>query len=157
MPQIGEQAPDFALTNQDGKTVRLSDYRGQKVVLFAFPKANSAGCNTQACAFRDELPDIQARNAVVLGISSDKPEALKRWKEQRNLGYDLLSDPDHTVLQAWSAWGMDILGLLKLPTAVRSYWVMDEDGVVIAAQVGIGPKDSVEKALAALNAASQRA
>lgn len=150
MPEIGEKAPDFALRNQDGETVRLSDYLGQKVVLFAFPKAESGGCTTQACAYRDELPDIQAHNAVVLGISPDSPETLKRWKEKRHLQYDLLSDPEHAVLTSWNSWGIKLFGLLQIPMALRSYWIIDEQGVIIDAQLGVGPKDSVAKTLAAL-------
>ncbi|MGL4649035.1 MAG: peroxiredoxin, partial [Caldilineaceae bacterium] len=73
MPHTGEIAPDFELLNQDGKRVHLSDFRGQKVVLFVFPKANTMGCNAQACGFRDEFETIQAQNAVILGISTDLP------------------------------------------------------------------------------------
>jgi peroxiredoxin Q/BCP len=151
MPNIGEAAPDFALPNQDGKTIRLSDYRGKKVILFAFPQANTAGCTVQACSFRDEFPQIEAGNAIVLGISPDPKDALKKWKQKRHLPYDLLSDPEHTVLDKLSAWGLSVFGLMTLPRTVRSYWVIDEAGIIIDAQVGVGPKESVQKALAAIN------
>ncbi len=150
MPNIGQQAPDFELLNQEGKTVRLSDFRGKKVVIFAFPKANTGGCNAQACAFRDELPRIESQNAVVLGVSTDSVETLKDWKQSKKLQYDLLSDPDHKFLEAWGAWGMPLLSIIKIPMAMRSYWVIDEQGKVIASQVGVGPTDSVEKALKAV-------
>ena len=100
MPDIGEQAPDFELKNQNGQTVKLSDYRGKKVVLFAFPKAGTSGCTTQACGLRDEFPQIESANATVLGLSPDMPEELLKWKQDENLPYDLLSDPDHAVLEA---------------------------------------------------------
>lgn len=147
MPNVGQQAPDFELLNQDGKTVHLSDYRGKKVVIFAFPKANTGGCNAQACAFRDELPRLESKNAVVLGVSTDSVETLKDWKQSKKLQYDLLSDPHHKFLEAWGAWGVPVVSIIKIPMAMRSYWVIDENGKVIASQVGVSPTDSVEKAL----------
>lgn len=152
MPDIGEKAPDFELLNQDEQTVKLSDYRGKKVILFAFPKANTPGCTSQACSFRDAFPDIESSNAVVLGISADTPEDLLSWKVMKNLQYDLLSDADHRVLDAWGAWGKELnLMIVKIPLgATRSYWVIDEQGVVIDKQIGVGPQESVEKALAAV-------
>ena len=105
MPAIGQPAPDFELPNQDGKPVRLGDFRGKKVVLFAYPKADTPGCTTQACGFRDHFPRIETKNAVVLGISPDQPEDLLKWKQKQSLPYDLLSDPEHKVLEAWGAWG----------------------------------------------------
>lgn len=155
MTTIGQQAPDFTLTNQDGQAVSLSDYRGRKVVIFAFPKANTGGCNAQACSFRDEFPLIEAGSAVVLGVSTDSPQTLRQWKARLKLPYDLLSDPDMTMLSAWNAGGKTVLGLIKLPIATRSVWVLDENGVVLDAAVGIGPQASVERALKAL--AAQRA
>ncbi len=143
MPKIGEPAPDFALPNQDGEIVRLSDFRGKKVVLFAFPKAGTSGCTTQACGFRDEFPRIQDANAVVLGISPDKPEALRKWKDKENLPYDLLSDPDHKVLEAWGAWGEKKMYGKSYMGVIRSHWVIDENGVVADERIKVSPKDSV--------------
>lgn len=148
MPAIGEIAPDFELPNQDGKLVKLSDYRGKKVILFAYPKANTPGCTTQACGMRDNYPEIEDANAVVLGISADSPSANKKWKEGKNLPYDLLSDESHKVLEAWGIWGERSMFAVKFMGITRSHWVIDENGVVIDAQVGIGPKDSIKKALA---------
>jgi thioredoxin-dependent peroxiredoxin len=153
MPDIGVSAPDFELLNQDGKTVKLSDLRGKKVILFAFPQAFTAGCTTQACGFRDQFPKVEAANAVVLGISPDKPDTLKRWKAEKGLQYDLLSDPDHKVLDQWSAWGISLFGLLTLPRTTRSVWVIGEDGKVLDAQVGISPTESVRRALAVVEKA----
>lgn len=147
---IGQPAPNFELLNQDGQPVRLSDYRGQKVVIFSFPKANSLGCNAQACTFQDELHDFQNANAVILGINWEMPETLKNWKQSKKLSYDLLSDPDHHFLEAWGAWGMSIGGLIKLPTAARAYWVIDENGLLVDQQIGVGPGESVRKALQAV-------
>ena len=148
MPAIGERAPDFELPNQDNKSIKLADYRGKKVILFAFPQAFTWGCNNQACGFRDQFPKFEAQNAVVLGISPDTPDVLNRWKQEKGLQYDLLSDPEHKVLDEWSAWGRSLLGLVTLPRTTRSVWVIDEDGNVIDAQVGITPAESVRRALA---------
>ena len=147
MPQIGETAPDFELTNQDGQTVRLSDFRGRTVVIFAYPKAGTSGCTTQACGFRDSFPQIDAGNAVVLGLSPDAPRDLLKWKQEENLPYDLLSDPDHAVLEVWGAWGERSMYGKKYMGVIRSHWVLDENGVVLDAQVKISPEDSVKKAL----------
>ena len=148
MPAIGEAAPDFELLNQDNQPVRLSDFRGKKVVLFAYPKAGTPGCTTQACGFREEFPKLTAANVVVLGISADTPEDQLKWKQAENLPYDLLSDPDHAVLEAWGAWGEKSMYGKTYMGIIRSHWVMDEQGVVMDAQVGISPKDSVEQAVA---------
>ncbi|MDX2141679.1 MAG: peroxiredoxin [Chloroflexota bacterium] len=149
MPQIGETAPDFELMNQDGKPVRLSDYRGQRVVVFAFTKAGTPGCTAQACAFRDEFDELRAANATVLTISPDTVEALAEFKRSRNLPYDLLADLERTILTAWGAYGASVFGLFKLPMTAHSLWVIDEQGVVLDAKVGV-PPGAVNQALATL-------
>ena len=150
MPSVNVPAPDFELPNQDGKLVKLSDYRGRKVILFAFPQAYTGGCTAQACGFRDEFPKIESVPAVVLGVSPDTQDKLKNWKHDLQLPYDLLSDPQHKVLDQWSAWGMWLFGMVKLSRTVRSVWVIDEKGIVIEADVGISPAESVRKALEAI-------
>ncbi len=150
MPTVGQLAPDFELLNQDGQVVRLSDYRGKRVIIFAFPKANTAGCNNQACSFRDVFPQIESQNAVVLGVSSDSVATLAGWKRRKQLQYDLLSDPEHKMLDAWDAWGFNLF-IIKLPiSATRSYWVIDENGIMVEQQIGVRPQESVDKALAAV-------
>jgi thioredoxin-dependent peroxiredoxin len=153
MPKIGEPAPNFTLPNQDGETVNLSDYRGQKVVIFAFPKADTPGCTAQACGFRDAFPQIDAGNAVVLGVSADTPADLKAWQQSQNLPYALLSDADHTMLDAWGAWGDLSFKGRTFQAPLRSFWVIDETGTVIAGQVRITPDESVAQALSALDKA----
>lgn len=151
MPAVGEPAPDFTLVNQDGQPVTLSSFRGKKVIVFAFPKADTPGCTTQACGFRDAFPQIEANNVVVLGISPDEPCDLLKWKQKQNLPYDLLSDADHAVLEAWGAWGERSMYGRKYMGVTRSHWVIDENGIVLDAQIKVSPQDSVQKALAVLS------
>ena len=153
MPAVGEQAPDFELKNQNGETVRLSDYRGKKVLLFAFPKAGTSGCTAQACGLRDAFPRFEEVNAVVLGISPDSPEDLKKWQQDENLPYDLLSDPDHRVLDEWGVWGEKSMYGNTYMGVIRSHWVIDEDGRIADAQVKVSPAESVERATSFLTTA----
>lgn len=152
MPAIGEIAPDFELLNQDGEPVKLSDFRGQKVVLFAYPKAGTSGCTTQACGFRDAWPTFEEHNATVIGISPDIPEDLKKWKEEENLPYTLVSDPDHTVLEEWGAWGEKSMYGKKYMGVIRSHWVIDPEGRLMDAQMKVSPKKSIELGVKAISA-----
>ncbi len=147
MPAVGDIAPDFALLNQKGEKVALSDYRGKKVLLFAYPKAGTSGCTTQACGFRDNFARIETADAVLLGLSPDEPAALAKWIEKESLQYDLLSDPEHQVLEAWDAWGEKSMYGKKYMGVIRSHWIIGEEGEVLDAQVKISPKKSIEKAL----------
>lgn len=147
MPDVGQIAPDFELLNQHGKPVKLSDYRGKKVLLFAYPKAGTSGCTVQACGFRDHFARIETADAVVLGLSPDAPAALAQWIEEENLGYDLLSDPEHQVLEAWDAWGEKSMYGKKYEGVIRSHWIIGEDGTVLDEQLKVSPKKSIEKAL----------
>ncbi len=150
MPAPGTKAPDFTLSDQDGREVRLSDFRGRKVVLFAYPKAATPGCTTQACGFADEYPRIEAAGAVVLGLSPDAPAVLKKWREKKGFPYTLLSDPDHGVLEAWGAWGEKSMYGRKYMGVVRSHWVIDADGRVLEESIKVSPAKSVESAVARL-------
>ncbi|MCG8460129.1 MAG: thioredoxin-dependent thiol peroxidase [Holophagales bacterium] len=145
MVQVGDTAPDFELPNQDGDSVKLSDLRGKKVLLFAYPKANTGGCTKQACGFRDALPQIEEAGAVVLGISPDEPKALAKWKAKESLPYDLLSDPEHRVLEAYGVWGEKSMYGKKYWGVIRSHFVIDEEGAIADAQVKVSPAKSVEK------------
>lgn len=151
MLQLGKQAPDFKLHNQDGQLVRLRDLLGKKVIIFAFPKAKSINCTRQACAFRDEFPRFEDGNAVVLGVGVDSFEALKEWKDNHQLPYDLLQDTDRRMLEQWGAWGVfDVKNLLGFPPVKRSYWIVDEGGVLVDMRIGVTDKASVRLALQTL-------
>ena len=146
MLSTGDTLPDIELKNQNDETVKLSDYRGRRLLLFAYPKANTPGCTKQACGFRDRLPQIDAAGAVVLGLSPDKPAALKRWQEKEGFGYDLLSDPDHELLEALGAWGEKSMYGKKYMGVIRSHWVIDAEGRIEDAQVKVSPAKSIELA-----------
>src|SRR5512138_1352513 len=108
MPQIkvGDQAPDFETTNDKAEKVKLSDYRGKKVILYFYPKDDTPGCTTQACGFRDQYLQVEEKNAVVVGISPDSAESHLRFRTKYNLPFILLSDPDHKVAERYGAWGL---------------------------------------------------
>ena len=146
MIEVGKKAPSFSLKNQNGKTVKLGDLKGKKIVLFAFPKAATSGCTKQACGFRDELPRLKRAGAVVLGISPDSPEALQKWKKKEKLPYDLLSDPQHRVLEAYGAWGEKSMYGRKYEGVIRSHFIIDEKGKLADAQIKVSPAQSVERA-----------
>lgn len=150
MPKTGEMAPDFELTNQNGDTVRLSDYRGKRVLLFAYPKAGTPGCTTQACGFRDAFPKFEASDVVVLGISADAPKDQLKWKQKEKLPYDLLSDENHNVLTEWGVWGEKSFMGKKFMGITRSHWVIGADGRIEDEQLGISPADSIKRASATL-------
>jgi thioredoxin-dependent peroxiredoxin len=148
--KAGDPAPDFALPDQQGKTVKLSDFKGQKVVVYFYPRADTPGCTTQACSLRDAQDPLQVAGAAVIGISPDKPEAQAKFDTKYGLGFTLLSDPDHAVADAYGAWGERSMYGKKYMGIVRSAFVIDEQGKVIEPFYKVSPKDTVPNALKAL-------
>ena len=129
----GDSAPDFTLPDQDGAPVALATLRGKRVILFFYPRAMTPGCTTEACDFRDSLAPLQAAGYVVLGISRDDPATLREFRERDGLTYDLLSDPDHTVHDAYGAWGEKQNYGKTVEGVIRSTFVLDEEGRVVDA------------------------
>jgi peroxiredoxin Q/BCP len=142
---IGDLAPDFVLPGDGGQAVRLSDYRGRRVILYFYPKDDTAGCTIQACGFRDHFSDITDRNTVVLGISPDSVDSHRKFKAKHHLPFRLLVDADHAVAKSYGAWSG--LGI------VRSHFVVDEQGRLADIQIRISPEDSIERALQTIGAA----
>lgn len=124
----GSPAPDFTLVDQDEQTVSLADLRGGRVILFFYPEAMTPGCTTEACDFRDSLAPLQAAGYTVLGVSRDEPEKLRRFRERDALTYDLLSDPDHAVHDAYGAWGEKMNYGKTVMGVIRSTFVIDPEG-----------------------------
>jgi peroxiredoxin Q/BCP len=150
MIQPGEQAPDFELPDQDGDTVRLSDLRGGKVVLYFYPKANTPGCTTQACGVRDHLPDYTDAGVTVLGVSPDPVKAVKKFHDGQELNFTLLADEDHSVCEAYGVWVEKSMYGRTYMGAQRSTFVIGEDGVVTDVIEKVSPKTHDEEVLAAL-------
>jgi thioredoxin-dependent peroxiredoxin len=148
--KVGDVAPDFELPADNGQTVKLSDLRGKRVVVYFYPKDNTSGCTTQACGFRDRYPDIQERNAVVLGISPDGIASHQKFKTKYDLPFLLLADEDHRVAEAYGVWQEKTNYGKKYMGIVRSHFVVDEAGKLADIQVKVSPTDSVERAVASL-------
>ena len=107
LPNVGNNAPAFSLKNQDGETIKLSDFKGkQHVVLYFYPKAMTPGCTTQACGIRDSKTKLKNQDAVVLGVSPDTVARLVKFREKEKLNFDLLSDPDHALADKYGVWGL---------------------------------------------------
>jgi peroxiredoxin Q/BCP len=148
MVKAGEDAPDFELLDQDGNAVSLSGLKGHKVLVYFYPKADTPGCTTQACGLRDVLGDIG--DAKVLGISPDKPAKQKKFDEKYGLGFPLLADEDHSVAEAYGAWGEKSMYGRKYMGIIRSAFLVGDDGKIAEAWPKISPKDTPKKLLAAL-------
>ena len=148
--KVGDQAPDLELPADTGRTVRLSDFRGKRVVVYFYPKDDTSGCTTQACGFRDRYPDIQEMNAVVLGISPDGIASHQKFKTKYNLPFLLLADEDHAVAEAYGVWQEKSNYGKKYFGVVRSHFVVDEAGKLADVQVKVSPTDSVERAISSL-------
>lgn len=148
--KVGDMAPDFETTTDAGERVRLSDYRGKRVVLYFYPKDDTPGCTTQACGFRDHYLDIEEKNAVVLGVSPDGVSSHQRFKTKYNLPFTLLTDEDHKIAEAYGVWGEKKMYGRSYMGVIRSHFVIDEEGRLVDVRYKISPKDSVEKALKAL-------
>jgi peroxiredoxin Q/BCP len=130
MLTAGTKAPDFTLLDMDGKAHSLSDFAGQRVVLYFYPKDNTAGCTRQACAFRDAQDQMAALNAAVIGISKDSAASHRKFAEKNELNFLLLSDPDHAVMEAYGVWQeKKMCGKVSMGT-VRTTFIIDEKGVV---------------------------
>ena len=150
MVEVGQTAPDFELPDQNGEPVRLSELRGQKVVVYFYPKADTPGCTTQACGIRDHSADYDAADAVVLGISPDPVNHVKTFADKYDLGFTLLADEDHAVAEAYGVW-------VEKSRYGRTYWgnerttfVIDPDGRVAEVLRKVKPAQHDDLVLAAL-------
>lgn len=135
--ESGTAAPDFTLLDQDGTSVSLADLRGTKTVLYFYPAAMTPGCTTQACDFRDSISALQGAGYRVVGISRDDPATLAKFRERDGLTFPLLSDPDHSVHEAYGAWGEKMNYGKVVEGVIRSTFVLDEDGTITLAQYNV--------------------
>ncbi len=147
MPRLaeGDMAPDFSLSDDAGHTVRLTDFRGSRVILYVYPSAMTPGCTTQACDFRDSLQSLAAAGYAVLGLSPDEPEKLAKFRAGEGLTFPLLSDPDKSVLEAYGAYGEKSLYGKTIIGVIRSTFVIDANGRVEKAMYNVKAQGHVAK------------
>ena len=141
----GDEAPDFTLPDADGKQVSLSSLRGQQVIVYFYPAAMTPGCTKEACDFRDSIQSLAAAGVTVLGISPDKPDRLAKFRDRDHLNFPLLSDPDHTVEQAYGAYGEKTLYGKTTIGVIRSTFLVDEQGKIARAYYNVKATGHVER------------
>ena len=151
MLEVGTQAPDFTLPDQNGDRHSLSDYRGKKVILYFYPKDNTPGCTKQACGFAERYPQFIEKGAVVLGISKDSVASHKKFEEKYGLPFTILSDPELVAIQAYNVWqekknyGKTYMGV------VRTTYLIDEEGKIAKAFDKVKAADNPEQMLGELS------
>ena len=150
MVKEGQPAPDFELTSDSGNTVRLSDLRGRPVVLYFYPKDDTPGCTTEACEFRDAYDVYRERGAEILGVSPDDVTSHVKFKSKYQLPFTLLADPEHEVAEQYGVWGERSFAGKKFMGINRSTFVIDADGNVARAMLGIKPAGHADEVLEAL-------
>ena len=130
MLEIGTKAPAFELPDQNGDIHRLEEYKGKRVILYFYPKDNTAGCTKQACSFGELYPQFLEKGAVVIGVSKDSVASHKKFEEKYHLPFTLLSDPDLTCIQAYDVWKEKNMYGKKTMGVVRTTYLIDEEGVI---------------------------
>lgn len=148
--KVGDTAPDFEALSDSGEKIKLSDYRGKRVVLYFYPKDSTPGCTTQACGFRDNYRTIEKHKGVVLGVSPDGVASHQKFKSKQKLPFPLVVDADHAIATKYGVWGEKSMYGKKYMGIIRSHFVIDEKGKIVDAQVKISPRDSVTGALEVL-------
>ncbi len=128
--KVGDKAPDFSVSNQCGKTIKLSDFKGQKLVLFFYPKASTPGCTMEACNFRDNYQLFLDKGYAVLGVSADSAKRQQNFIANNNLPFDLLADEDKTVIRAYGVWGPKKFMGRDFDGILRTTFVIDENGII---------------------------
>lgn len=133
--QPGQTAPDFSLPTDDGNTWSLAEHRGHRVVVYFYPKAATPGCTTEACDFNDNIVSLRSAGYDVVGVSPDGPDSLQAFRDAEGLTFRLLSDADHSVMEAYGAWDGKV---------DRSTFVIDADGTLVSAEYGVKPQGHVK-------------
>jgi thioredoxin-dependent peroxiredoxin len=147
MPKVGSVAPDFTLPDQDGRRISLAELRGRKVILYFYPKDDTPGCTTQACELRDRQPEIEARGAVVLGVSPDSVASHRRFADKFGLPFTLLADEDHAVAEAYGIWKEKSMYGRKYWGVERTTFVIDEQGRIAEVLEKVKPAEHVDQLL----------
>ncbi len=148
--EVGDMAPPFSLQDQEGNTTALADFKGRKLLLYFYPKADTPGCTKQACSIRDAMGELADADVVAAGISPDPPAKLKKFDGRYDLGFPLLSDPDHAVALAYGAWGEKSMYGKTYEGVIRSSFLIDENGAILQTSYKVKPLDTVPNAQKAL-------
>ena len=155
MLPIGTKAPEWTLPDQDGKMHSLSDFRGQKVILYFYPKDNTSGCTKQTCGFSERVPHFTEVGVRVLGVSKDSVESHKRFEQKYGLKFPLLSDPERKVIEAYGVWQEKKSAGKVSMGVVRTTYLIDENGVIIRAETHVKAADNPEDMLQAVREVSR--
>ena len=150
--EVGTTAPDFTTLDQDGNKISLSDFKGQKVVLYFYPKDNTPGCTKEACGFRDRFAQFRGLNVEILGVSIDGEPSHKAFAHKYGLPFRLLADPDKRLVTAYGVWGEKTLYGKKYMGTNRVTYVIDESGAIAAVFPKVKPATHAEEVLAVLQA-----
>jgi thioredoxin-dependent peroxiredoxin len=150
MPAAGDVAPDFEVPDQDGRTVKLSDLRGQTVVLYFYPRADTPGCTTQACGVRDRTAEYDTSGAVVIGVSPDPVKAIRKFADKYGLEFTLLADEDHAVAEAYGTWVEKRMYGKTYWGVQRATFVIGPDRRIAKVFPKVSPKTHDDEVLAAL-------
>jgi peroxiredoxin Q/BCP len=148
--KTGDIAPGFALKDQDGKTIRLSDFKGRKILLYFYPRAETPGCVMQACSIRNAFQELSSIGVAAVGISPDSVNVQKKFAGRYNLPFQLLNDEGHKVADAYGVWGENSILFIKYTGIIRSSFLIDENGKVIQAWYKVKPLETVPGAIAVL-------
>lgn len=147
MLEIGTKAPDFELLDQNGESVKLSDYLGKKVILYFYPRDNTPGCTKQACGFAKNYPDFLEKGAVVLGVSKDSVVSHKKFEQKYDLPFTLVSDPELVAIQAYDVWKEKNMYGKKVMGVERTTYLINEDGYIEKAFGKVKAADNPEQML----------
>ncbi|HAK80107.1 MAG TPA: thioredoxin-dependent thiol peroxidase [Runella sp.] len=128
--QVGDKAPSFEAKDQDGNSIKLSDFHGKKIVIYFYPKDSTPACTAQACSLRDNYDALLAKGYVVLGVSVDDEKSHKKFANKYSLPFPLLADPDHYIVEAFGVWGEKMLYGRKYMGTIRTTFIIDEAGVI---------------------------
>ncbi len=150
MLEIGTKAPDFTLPDQNGTEHSLSDYLGKKVILYFYPRDNTAGCSKQACGYSERVPQFTEQGAVILGISKDSVASHKKFEIKYDLAFTLLSDSERTVIEAYDVWHEKKMAGKVSMGVVRTTYLIDEQGIIVKANNKVKAADDAEKMLGEL-------
>lgn len=148
MLKVGDKVPDFSAKDQDGNTINLSDYKGKKLVVFFYPKANTPGCTAEACNLRDNYKELQAQGYELLGVSADSEKKQSNFKEKYDFPFPLLADENHTVINAFGVWGPKKFMGKEYDGIHRTTFIVDGNGVVENVIEKVKTKDHAAQILA---------